>query len=248
MCSWSLGGKDPSVCERAKRVGAEGIQLDLGNVANNAALRRPEVRRPYAEAARAAGIQIPSTAIVAYNQLPLKSEPKAAVWLHDAIEATRDLGARVHMICFFSKGELTEDQPREIERVVEVLREVAPRAEKAGVVLGIENTLTARANLAILDKVNSPAVQVWYDVGNTFGKGYDVPGEIRMLAGRICEFHIKDNPSLLGQGKVPFAEIAKAVHDINYRGWLMLETGSPNKDVEGDARRNLEFTKKVFGA
>ncbi len=246
MCSWSLGGKDPSVFDTARRAGFEGLQLDLGRLPDNAPLRRAEVRRPYKEAARAAGVAIPSTAIVAYNQLPLKSEPKAAIWLNDSVEATRDLGARVHMLCFFGKGELKEESPEEIERLVELLREVGPRAEKAGVILGIENTLPARANLAILDKVDSPAVQVWYDVGNTFGKGYDVPAEIRMLAGRICEFHIKDNPHLLGQGKLPFPEVARAIHDIGYRGWLMLETASPNKDVEGDARRNLAFARQVF--
>jgi len=246
MCSWSLGGKDPSVFELAKRIGLEGIQLDLGRWQDAAPLRQAEVRRPYREAARAAGIAIPSTAIVGYNQVPLKSEPKAALWLLDSVEATRDLGARVHMLAFFSKGELKEEGTEEIERVVDVLREVAPRAEKAGVILGIENTLTAKTNLAILEKVNSPAVQVWYDIGNTFNKGYDVPAEIRMLAGRICEFHIKDNPHLLGQGKMPFPEVAQAIRDIGYRGWLILETASPSKDIEADARRNLAFVRQVF--
>lgn len=246
ICSWSLGGKDPGLFELARRIGFEGVQLDLGRLADNASLRRAEIRRPYQAAARAASIAIPSTGIVSYNQLPLKSEPKAAIWLADAIEATRDLGARVHMLCFFSKGELSEERPEEITRLVELLHEAAPRAEKAGVVLGIENTLPARANLAILERVNSPAVQIWYDVGNTFGKGYDVPGEIRMLAGRICEFHVKDNPHLLGEGKLPFAEVAKAIRDIDYRGWLMLETVSPSKDIEADARRNLAFARHVF--
>ncbi len=246
MCSWSLGGKDPSVFELARRVGFEGIQLDLGRWQDAAPLRKADVRRPYKEAARATGIALPSTAIVGYNQVPLKSEPRAAIWLHDAIEATRDLGARVHMLCFFSKGELKEEKPEEMERLVDLLREVAPRAEKAGVILGIENTLTAKANLAILDQVNSAAVQVWYDVGNTFGKGYDVPAEIRMLAGKICQFHIKDNPHLLGQGRLPFPEVAQAIRDIGYRGWLILETASPSKDVEGDARRNLAYARQVF--
>lgn len=248
MCSWSLGGKDPSVFELAKRIGLEGIQLDLGRWQDGAPLRKAGVRRPYREAARAAGIAIPSTAIVGYNQVPLKSEPKSAIWLLDSIEATHDLGARVHMLAFFSRGELKEENQEEIQRVVELLQELAPRAEKAGVILGIENTLTAKTNLAILEKVNSPAVQVWYDIGNTFNKGYDVPAEIRMLAGRICEFHIKDNPHLLGQGKMPFPEVAQAIRDIGYGGWLILETASPNKDVEGDARRNLEFVRKIFAS
>ena len=73
-----------------------------------------------------------------------------------------------------------------------VLVFLAVRAEKAGVILGLENYMSAEANLSIIDKVGSPAVQVYYDVGNSTDKGYDILKEIRLLGKRICEFHAKD--------------------------------------------------------
>jgi sugar phosphate isomerase/epimerase len=69
------------------------------------------------------------------------------------------------------------------------LREVAPKAEKAGVILGVESSLSAEDNMRIIDRVGSPAVKVYYDVANSTERGYDIGKEIRWLGkhGQICE-------------------------------------------------------------
>jgi len=61
----------------------------------------------------------------------------------------------------------------EIDHLVSVLREVAPAAEKAGVIIGLENYLSAADNLKLIDRVDSPAMSVYYDVGNSTDKGYE---------------------------------------------------------------------------
>ena len=55
--------------------------------------------------------------------------------------------------------------------------------------------------MAIIDRIGSPAVKVYYDVGNSTDKGYDVYAEIRELGKHklLCEFHAKDGSSMLGQ-------------------------------------------------
>ena len=246
MCNWSMRVQDASVFALAARIGLDGVQMDLGSEKESLPLRRAELRRQYSEAAREAGIAIPSTNIGDLNRFPLASEPRSAVWALDSIEAARDFGARISMLPFFGRGELRENNPGGIDRVVEVLKEAAPRAEQAGIVFGLENTLPAEANLRILERVGSSAVQVWYDVGNSSVRKYDVPSEIRLLGKRICQFHIKDGRFLLGQGQMDFEAIARAVADIRYDGWLILETASPN-DVVQDTRANVEFTRRVFG-
>lgn len=246
MCNWSMRVRDTSVFALAKRIGLDGVQMDLGFEKEGLPLRRAEVRREYKDAAREAGIAIPSTNIGELNRHPLAGEPRTAIWALDSIEAARDLGSRVSMLPFFGKGELRENEPGGIDAVVDVLKEIAPRAEKAGIILGLENTLSAEANLKILDRVGSPAVQVWYDVGNSDVRNYDVPAEIRLLGKRICQFHLKDRNFLLGQGPINFEAVARAIRDIGYDGWLILETASP-KDVVEDTRANVAFTRRVFG-
>ncbi len=54
----------------------------------------------------------------------------------------------------------------------------------------------------MIEKVASPALQVYYDVGNSTDKGYDIYKEIRLLGKRICQFHFKDGNYLLGKGRI----------------------------------------------
>ena len=126
-CEWSLRKSDPSCFEVAKAIGLDGVEVDLGRVANNLHLRQPEVQQAYREAARRQGLEIASLATAEFNNIGLKSEPRAAIWLLDAIEVARNLGLKVVLVAQFYKGELKDDKPG-IDRTVELLKELAPRA------------------------------------------------------------------------------------------------------------------------
>src|SRR5437899_1489656 len=152
------------------------------------------------------------------------------------------LGARVILLPFFGKGALTTHE--EMDYVGDFLKEIAPEAEKAGVVLGIEDTISAEDNVRILERAKSRAVQVYYDVGNSTKGGFDVVKEIRWLGkDRICEFHLKDNPHYLGEGKIDFPAVVKAIEDIGFSGFANLETDTPSNSIEADMSKNLNFIR-----
>ncbi len=246
MCCWNMRDFEPTVFELGAKIGLDGVQLGIPNTEQQTLkLRRPEVQREYVAAAKRAGVAIVGTAC--QYRKPLKSEPVAAIVLHDWIEVTRNLGGKVILVPFFGKPNIADvNVPEEFERLVAVLKELGPRAEKAGVILGLENTLSAADNRKILDAVNSPAVKVYYDVGNSTNNGYQVVDEIRALGKeRICEFHIKDGKNLLGQGKIDMPAIAAAIRSIGYEDWLVLETSSPT-DLVADTKTNLEYMRRVF--
>lgn len=245
-CEWSLRKADPSCFEIAKEIGLDGVQVDIGRVTNQLWLRRPEVQRAYREAAKKQTLEIASLAMAELNHIGLKSEPRAAIWLLDAISVAKALGVRVILVAQFYQGDLKQDRIG-VDRTVDLLKELAPRAEQANVILGLENYLSAEENLAILDRVGSPAVQVYYDVGNSTDKGYDIYSEIRMLKGKICEFHAKDGPHMLGQGRIDFAKVRAAMDEIGYRGWIQIEAAAP-KDLKTDYRSHLAFLRKHFPA
>src|SRR5208283_4077421 len=146
----------------------------------------------------------------------------------------------------FSKGDLYGD-PAGIDHTVEVLKWLAPKAERAGVIFGLENYLSAAENLDLIQRVGSPAVQVYYDVGNSTDKGYDIYQEIRLLKNRVCEFHAKDANFMLGQGRIDFHKVRQAMDDIQYRGWIQIEAEAPHGLVE-DYRADLKFLKGIFPA
>ncbi|MDM8006644.1 MAG: sugar phosphate isomerase/epimerase family protein [Phycisphaerae bacterium] len=249
MCDWSLGRKDPSVFDLAKEIGLDGVEVSIGYPEDNLQLRRPEVQKAYLEAARKSGLSIPSTAMGVLNDVPLMSEPKAALWVADGIEATAKLGAKSMLLAFFGKGELKEDAKDNIRRVTEALIELTPRAEKAGVILGFESYLSAKTLIGIMDQVKSPALQVYYDVYNNAHVKHDPLEEMRLLGRkRICQIHFKDYPMLeKGSGTVDWPAAVKVLREIKYDGWIVLETGSPNKDIVADTKKNLAYAKGLVG-
>jgi L-ribulose-5-phosphate 3-epimerase len=271
MCDWNLGGTcDPELIPKAAQAHLQGLQISVGSAPDHMPLREKKVRARYLELGKKHGITVHSVAAGSIlNKIPLATEPQSAVYVIDAIEAAAALGAGNILMAFFGNGDLrvknSDDQhvdledgafssyqlvEKHVDRVVSVLRQIVPRAEDAGVVLGLENTLTAKQNLEVIERVGSPLLQVYYDIGNSTHYGYDVPGEIRLLGReRICEVHIKDWQQKVysqGQGEVKMKAAARALARIGYDKWYCLETsGRKGKFIE-DTRDNVAFVKKTF--
>lgn len=247
-CDWSIGKMaDPAAFPVARQIGIDGVQVSLGTVANNMHLRQVAVQRQYEEAANQTGVAIASLAIGELNNVPYKSDPRTVEWVADAIEVCQALKTRVVLLAFFGKGDLRDDKSG-VDEVVKRLKDVAPKAEKAGVVLGIESWLSADQHLDILDRVGSKAVQVYYDVCNSNDRGYDIYQEIRQLGReRICEFHAKENGALLGQGKVDFRKVRAALEDIDYSGWIQIEGAVPAGAAMLESyQANCKFLRGIF--
>jgi sugar phosphate isomerase/epimerase len=246
-CDWSIGKMgDPAAFEVAKQIGVDGVQVSLGTAADDMRLRKLDVQQQYKEAAKKAGLEVASLAIGELNNIPYKSDPSTVQWVSDSIDVCKALGVRVVLLAFFSNDDLRDDRAG-VDEVVRRLKAVAPKAEKAGVMLGIESWLSAEQHLDILERVGSKAVKVYYDVCNSTDRGYDIYKEIRKLGKRICEFHAKENGSLLGQGNVDFHKVRAALDDIGYRGWLQIEGAvPPGKPMLESYQANCKFMREIL--
>jgi L-ribulose-5-phosphate 3-epimerase len=232
----------------AKRIGFDGVQVSMGYATDGALpLADPALQEAFLAESKRVGLPIASTHLEMLHRNYLKSDPLGRKWVADAIPITRRLGVQVILLPFFGKGALTT--PAEMDYVGDVLRELGPEAEKAGVILGLEDTISARDNVRIMDRAKSPAVKVYYDVGNSTNNGFDVLEEIRWLGReRICEVHLKDNPHFLGEGRIQFGPIVDALATIGFTAWAELETDAPTKSVEQDLGRNLRFMRGLMAA
>ncbi len=247
-CDWSIGRMgDPTALELAKEIGLDGVMVSMGTAADDMRLRKPEPQRQYKEAAGRTGLEVSSVAIGELNSVPYKSDPRTVAWVSDSIDVCRALGVRVVLLAFFSNDDLRGDKEG-VDEVVRRLKAVAPKAEKAGVFLGIESWLSAEQHLDILKRVGSPAVRVYYDVCNSNDMGYDICREIRLLGKeRICEFHFKENGSLLGQGKIDFKKVRAALDDIGYSGWIQIEGAvPPGKQILESYQANCKFLRGIL--
>lgn len=248
MCDWSLGRMaSVDAIGLAAEIGLDGVEVSLCTQETPEWLQRAEVRGQYLAAAGEKGIRIPSIALGVLNEVPLKSQERAARWVAEAIPAARALGARAILLAFFGRGELSMDDAAGVDRVVSVLRDVAPAARDAGVVLGLENYLTAEENLALLDRIGHDSVQVYYDCKNAAHRRHDPVAEIRQLGrGRLCQVHFKNGDLLLSQPRdVDFPACVQALKEIGYDGWIVLETSAPN-DLIADTRANMAYVRELW--
>jgi len=270
MCDWNLGPMcDPEQIPKAVEATLQGIQVSLGRNPDEMILTDPAVRQRYLELGREHDVSFHSIALGLLNDYPLATDPRAPTWVVDGIEAAAAIGAGNVLMAFFGKGDLRlRDENGEftnesagafasyrlneehVANVVDILERTIPAARDAGVVLGLENTITASQNLQIIDRVGSEWLQIYYDVGNSTGNGYDVPGELRTIGNdRLCEVHLKDwNTRLLGSedGSVDMTGAATALREIGYDKWLVLETSGREDRFMEDTRANVAWAKRTF--
>ncbi|MEN6609139.1 MAG: sugar phosphate isomerase/epimerase family protein [Bryobacteraceae bacterium] len=235
------------VFDFAARLGLEGIEVGLTRAQGSETLNLadPELQARYRMATEKSKVPIVGLVLSTLHENHFKSDKLALKWVHDAIPIARSLRTRVLLLPFFGPAAIQNAAER--DHVADLLKDFRPEAEKAGVVLAVENTLTAEDNAALLDRVGSKWVRVYYDVGNSTNMvGVDAAKEIRWLGkSRICQIHLKDT-GYLGEGKVNFPDVMRAVRDIGYKGFAVLETSSPSHNVESDIRRNLAYLRGLM--
>jgi sugar phosphate isomerase/epimerase len=231
----------------AKSLGFDGVQVSIGKATDGKLpLADPVLQQTFLAESKRVNLPIESLCLEMLHRNYLKSDPLGQRWVADCIPIAKAMGVRVVLLPFFGKGALSN--AAEMDRVGDVLKEIAPTAEKAGVILGLEDTISARDNVRIMERAKSSAVLTYYDVGNSTDNGFDPVKEIRWLgAARICEVHLKDNPHYMGEGTIDFPAVIDALADIGFSGWAQLETDCPTP-VDNCLRRNLTFVRGLIAA
>ena len=249
VTDWNLRKEaNPESFALGKRLGFDGVQVSLatGRGKDRAPISSELVQRYVAES-RQHGLPMTSTCLNILHTNYLKSDPLGPKRVSEGIALTKALGLEVMLLPFFGEGAMKT--PAEMDRVGDALRELGPEAQKAGVILGLEDTISARDNARIMERAKSPAVLTYYDVGNSTRNGFSVVEEIRWLGrDRICEVHLKDNPHFMGQGSIDFPAIVDALADLQFKRWAVLETDARAESLEDDLRKNLEYTRGLMAA
>jgi hexulose-6-phosphate isomerase len=100
-----------------------------------------------------------------------------------------------------------------------------------------------------VDELNSPWVGMQFDIGNHWKYG-SMGDWIRTLGKRIVKLDAKgfsradDKFTKIGEGDLDWADVRKALHEINFYGYCAAEVGG------GDAERLREISanmSRVFG-
>ena len=251
----SLGADCLNAVRKGAQLGFDGVELDIGADYTGNPIWHDEGRRQLREAAADTGCEISSLCLGVLWQISPASdksevrEEALKIITASAAFAT-ELGAK-WILLPITPGEDGANADQAPQRWIEIVAQAAPVAEDLGVVYCLENVGRGCGKSAddlqtLLSGLDSPAVGVYYDVGNAVAFGHSPVGEIKQLAEALEIVHIKDREAdYLGEGVVPIPDCLKALQDIGYDDWLVLET-PPTADPVEAGSRNLEYLRGLL--
>ena len=104
---------------------------------------------------------------------------------------------------------------------------------------------TAAETVAAVDSIGRPGVAVLLDAFHMNIEEVSIGAAIRATGARLGHFHIVDsNRRAAGMGHVDFAEVAEALRDIHYEGWLSAEI-LPLPDDRAAAEQARRFAATI---
>lgn len=251
-CDWMLLKRQKvGAFALAKQIGLDGLEVDMGGLGNRPdldnKLRDEQVRKQFLDASKQTGVQICSLAMSCFYAQSYADHPGADRFTDEWIDLMQKMGVKVGFLPLGVKGDMNNPDIR--DKVIIRLRRAAPRAERAGVRLGIETNLDARGNLRLIDRINSPAVGVYYNFATAMDAGRDINQELRQLGRkRIVQIHCTDRDGAwLSEGRIDIPKIKQTLDEIGWSGWLVLERSRrADKSLIENFTANARYLKSVF--
>jgi alpha-L-rhamnosidase len=250
-----LKRQKPGALKLAHECNLDGIEVDMGPLGkrpdfeNN--LLKEDFRSAYLAEAQQYGLAISSLAMSAFYGQPFADHPKAAHFLQEWIDVMPAMGAKYGFLPIRSKSDLASDDAAR-SKFASLFKAAAPRAEKAGVIMGINTPLDAESNVKLLEKIASPAVRIAYNCGEAVDAHRDVYQELRTLGGdRLAEIvpTLSDGKWLEKDNRIDVPKLKRTLDEIGWSGWLVLQR-SRRKDIAHKTQLNFsanaKYLKSIF--
>jgi len=236
-------------------LGFDSVELEVAADYEETMLASEEGRAQLKQMSAETGVEIGSLCVGAlWTSSPAATDEKLLArsrhLIEAGIEAAVDLGAQWILLPITPAEEEISHQEC-TERWIREMKRVAPVAEKADVILCLENVgrgcgKSAAELKTLADGTASSHVKTYYDIGNACNFGNDALEEIELLGDLIAMVHVKDyNGTLLGEGDVDIPACIAKVKEIGYDGWLVLETPGTD-DPMAAGKHNLEYLQALL--
>jgi sugar phosphate isomerase/epimerase len=257
-CDWMMLKRQKlGAFQLAKDVGLDGLEVDMGGLGDRPTfdnkLPDPAVRQQFLDASKNLGIEICSIAMSGYYAQSFGERENAVGTVRDTINTMQLMNAKVAFLPLGVKGDLVK-HPELRPAIVERLKAVAPDAEKAGVVIGLETALDAAGDVKLLDEIGSKAIRIYFNFANALQAGRDLNAELRTLGkDRICQIHCTDEDGfwLQDNKRLDMPKVKQTLDDMGWSGWLVIERSrhrDHGRDVKLNFSTNAKYLKSVFQA
>ncbi|MEX0332589.1 MAG: sugar phosphate isomerase/epimerase family protein [Puniceicoccaceae bacterium] len=256
VCDWMILKRQKlGAFKRTHEIGADGVELDMGGLGNrptfDSKLMDPIERARFKAEVRKYNLEICSMAMSGFYAQSFAERETVPLMVKDTINTMELMGVKVAFLPLGVQGDLVQ-RPELRPRIVARLKEVAPMAEAAGVIIGLETALDARGEVALLDEVGSPAIRSYFNFANSLQAGRDLHKELRILGrDRICQIHCTDEDGVWLQDnkRLDMHRVKDTLDDLGWSGWLVIERSrdaNNPRDVVGNFGANTRYLKSIF--
>lgn len=244
-----------SAFQLAKEIGADGLEVDMGGLGNRETfdnkLSDPIIRQQFLDKAKELNLGICSLAMTGFFAQSFATRPTWQKMIQDCIDTMKAMGVKVAFLPLGVQGDLVKN-PELRPAIVERLQVAGKMAQQAGVIIGIETSLDARAEVQLLKDIGSDAIKIYFKFANPVKGGRDLCQELKILGKkRICMIHCtnEDGVWLQNDPAINMQEVKRTLDKMGWEGWLVVERSrdqSNPTNVKWNFGANVAYLKKVF--
>ena len=256
VCDWMmLKRQKVGAMELAKSLNADGLELDMGGLGKRVSFDNKLTEKHFQEMFIAEcnrlGIQYSSLAMSAFYGQSFAKRDNYEQLIDECIATMKAMGIKVAFLPMGNQSDLVKE-PELYNTVVERLKVVAKKAESAGVVIGIETTLTAKEEAKLIDKINSPSIKSYVNFSSIIKRNGNIIKDLKTLGkDRIIQIHASNTDGywLENDPAINMPEIKKTLDKMGWSGWLVVERSRDTNDVHNVKKNygaNVRYLKQVF--
>jgi L-ribulose-5-phosphate 3-epimerase len=244
-----------SAFQLTKDIGADGVEVDMGGLGNRETfdnqLANDSIRAQFLNKAKELDLEIPSLAMTGFYAQSFAERPTAIRAVQDCINTMKQMNVKIAFLPLGIKGDLVKN-PELRPAIVERLKVVGKMAEEAGVIIGIETSLSAAEEVQLLKDIGSPAIQIYFNFANPLQAGRNLYRELAILGkDRICQIHCtnKDSVWLQNDPQINMNRVKLTLNKIGWSGWLVIERSRDATDPRNVKRNfgaNTAYMKSIF--
>ncbi|MRX46206.1 sugar phosphate isomerase/epimerase family protein [Pedobacter puniceum] len=244
-----------SAFQLAKDIGADGLELDMGGLGNRETfdnkLADEATRAAFLAKAQELQLEICSLAMTGFYAQSFATRPTYQKMLQDCIDTMQAMQVKVAFLPLGVQGDLVKN-PELRPAIVERLKVAGAMAKKAGIIIGIETSLSATEEKKLLKEIGSKHIQIYFNFSNPLKAGRDLIAELKILGKkRICQIHCTDEDGVWLQDnpRLNMYKVKETLDAMGWQGWLVIERSRdarfPTKVLDNFSA-NTAFMKKVF--
>lgn len=239
----------------AKELRADGLEVDMGGLGNRLTfdnkLLIDSIRNQYINLANQTGIELFSLAMTGYYAQSFCGRQEWKQSIEDCIKTMKLMKIKTAFLPMGVQCDMKQ-HPEVRQAVIARLKEAGLLAEKAGVTIAIETSLSASEEVVLLKEVNSTAIKIYFNFSNPLKEGRDLYNELKILGkNRIAMIHCtnKDGVWLQNDPQIDMAKVKSTLDKMGWGGWLVAERSRDAKqptNVKYNYGANVAYLKKIF--